>query len=413
MKRRYSPAVQFSLDRFYRINRRALIWLALFGLIYILRDFFALIFLTFLIVSFTLPLINYLKRESRIPRKLIIISLYLFIFVGLCGLIRYVVPKVSSEALIVGNELIFLPDKVDKARRDIVNQNPNLKPAMAFVDELNFDWDSNVQTIKDKGRNYATQSVGMAFTAVTTLFLSLLFAFLIVLDLTRLREEVRKLGRSRLHDFYEQSAEPVVRFAAVIARSFRAQAMIAVANTVLTLAGFLILGLPKVALLSIIVFFFSFIPVLGVFVSTGPAVLVALNAGGYVLGIKVIVFIVLIHMIEAYVLNPLIYGQHLKLNPVVVLIILYVGHHFFGVWGMLLGVPVAYYFIHYVFQVPEEPVNVPLSEQEPRPRPRRWGRGRRDSVESEVPQADHSLAETDRPVVSEEPETQPGDPTSI
>ena len=69
------------------------------------------------------------------------------------------------------------------------------------------------------------------------------------------------LGRSRLHDFYEQSAEPVVRFAAVIARSFRAQAMIAVVNTVLTLIGFLLLGLPKVALLSIIVFFFSFLSI--------------------------------------------------------------------------------------------------------------------------------------------------------
>ncbi len=372
--------MQFSLDRFYRINRRALIWVALFGLIYILRDFFALIFLAFLIVSFTLPLINYLKRETRIPRKMIIISLYLFIFVGLCGLISYVVPKVSTEALTVVNELFFLRDKVDTARYDIVAQNPNLKPAMAFIDKLNFDWPAYVKRIQDQGQIYLKQSVGMVFTAVTTLFLSLLFAFLVVLDLTRLREEVRKLGRSRLHDFYEQSAEPVVRFAAVIARSFRAQAMIAICNTVLTLAGFLILGLPKVALLSIIVFFFSFIPVLGVFVSTGPAVLVALNAGGYVLGIKVIVFIVLIHMIEAYILNPLIYGQHLKLNPVVVLIILYVGHHFFGVWGMLLGVPVAYYFIHYVFQVPEEPVRVPLSE--PEPRAKRWGWGRTQSSQS-------------------------------
>jgi predicted PurR-regulated permease PerM len=109
------------------------------------------------------------------------------------------------------------------------------------------------------------------------------------------------------------------------------------------------------------------VPVLGVFISTAPAMLVALNSGGYALAIKVVIFVVVIHMIEAYILNPLIYGQHLKLNPVVVLIILYVGHHFFGVWGMLLGVPVAYYFIHYVFQVPEEPVAVPLSEPEPPP----------------------------------------------
>ncbi len=357
--------MQFSLDRFYRINRRALIWLALFGLIYVLRDFFALIFLTFITVSFTLPLINYLKRNTRLPRKAIIVAIYLFIFVGLCGLIQYIVPKVWNEALTTANELNFLRQKVESARYDLMQENPSLRPALEFVGRLDINWDSYAQSFMAKANQYVPQLASFVLHALSTIFLSLLFAFLIVLDLTRLREEVRKLGRSRLHDFYEQSAEPVVRFAAVIARSFRAQAMIAVVNTVLTLIGFMLFGLPKVALLSIIVFFFSFVPVLGVFISTAPAMLVALNTGGYVLAMKILVFIIVIHMIEAYILNPLIYGQHLKLNPVVVLIILYVGHHFFGLWGMLLGVPVAYYFIHYVFQVPEEPVEVPLSESGP------------------------------------------------
>jgi predicted PurR-regulated permease PerM len=42
----------------------------------------------------------------------------------------------------------------------------------------------------------------------------------------------------------------------------------------------------------------------------------------------------------------------MKLNPVLALIILYVGYHAFGLWGMLLGVPVARYFIHDVLGVP-------------------------------------------------------------
>jgi predicted PurR-regulated permease PerM len=48
----------------------------------------------------------------------------------------------------------------------------------------------------------------------------------------------------------------------------------------------------------------------------------------------------------------LIYGKHLKLNPVLTLIILYVGYHAFGFWGLLLGVPLARYFIHDVLGVP-------------------------------------------------------------
>ena len=120
----------------------------------------------------------------------------------------------------------------------------------------------------------------------------------------------------------------------------------------LTLIGLLLLDIPLVAMLSVIVFVCSFVPVLGVFISTTPIVLVALNAGGPGLSLAAIGLVIVIHAIEAYVLNPIIYGRHLKLNPVLTLIILYVGYHAFGLWGMLLGVPVARYFIHDVLGVP-------------------------------------------------------------
>jgi predicted PurR-regulated permease PerM len=105
-------------------------------------------------------------------------------------------------------------------------------------------------------------------------------------------------------------------------------------------------------MLSVIVFVCSFVPVLGVLISTVPLVLVALNAGGPSLALAAIALVIVAHTVEAYLLNPMIYGKHLNLNPVLTLIILYVAYHAFGLWGMLLGVPVARYFIHDVFGVP-------------------------------------------------------------
>ena len=43
-----------------------------------------------------------------------------------------------------------------------------------------------------------------------------------------------------------------------------------------------------------------------------------------------------------------ILGEMLHLHPVLVLGILVVGEHFFHVWGLLLGVPIMVYIIHYV-----------------------------------------------------------------
>ena len=50
-----------------------------------------------------------------------------------------------------------------------------------------------------------------------------------------------------------------------------------------------------------------------------------------------------IHLIETYILNPKIFGERLHINPVLVLMILTAGGKLFGVWGLLLGVPILTY----------------------------------------------------------------------
>jgi len=143
----------------------------------------------------------------------------------------------------------------------------------------------------------------------------------------------------------------------VLGRAIEAQAVIAVVNTALTLILMLLLGIPLVAMLSVIVFACSFLPVVGVVASTAPIVLVALNAGGLGLSFTAIWTLIVLHAAEAYLLYPYIYGRHLKLNPVLTVIILYVAYHAFGLWGMLLGVPVARYFIHDVIGLPMRDVS--------------------------------------------------------
>jgi predicted PurR-regulated permease PerM len=175
---------------------------------------------------------------------------------------------------------------------------------------------------------------------------------LILIDQARIRRGVMRLKTSRVGDFYEEAAPPIVRFGMLLSRAIEAQAAIAVLNTVLTLIGLLLLKIPLTAMLSVVVFISSFVPVLGVLISTTPIVLVALNAGGFELSLAAIGLVVIVHAVEAYLLNPLIYGKHLKLNPVLTLIILYVSYHAFGFWGLLLGVPVARYFIQDVLGIP-------------------------------------------------------------
>ncbi len=182
-----------------------------------------------------------------------------------------------------------------------------------------------------------------------------MFSFLIVLDLPRLTKSVQSLGGTKLKLVYEEVADSIRNFGVVLGRALEAQLIIAMLNTLLTAALLQLLGFSaKLAFLSVIVFLCSFIPVAGVFISSVPICLVALEQMG-IHGIFIAALLIwIIHLVEAYVLNPRIYGHHLRMNPVLVLIILTIGGKLFHVWGLVLGVPICTYVFSHAIQFHKE-----------------------------------------------------------
>jgi predicted PurR-regulated permease PerM len=187
--------------------------------------------------------------------------------------------------------------------------------------------------------------------AVTFQFaLSLILSFLVIWDLPRIGSGIASLAHGRMADTYREIAPGMRAFGLVLGRAFEAQTVVALVNTFLSTISFLILGIPSIALLGTIVFFCSYIPVVGMILSTLPAVVLAFKVGGFGLVAWLFVAIAVIHAIEAYALNPLIYGRHLRLHPLLVLVVLLVAEHLFGVWGLLLGVPVTAFVIKFVIE---------------------------------------------------------------
>jgi len=193
--------------------------------------------------------------------------------------------------------------------------------------------------------NALNSFLGSLFHGMLNMILAVIFSFIILLDLPRIGRRVDMLSQSRIHRFYEEIRPTMIGFATVIGKAFQAQTVIAFLNTAFTFVGMQILGMDHAIVLSIIVFACSFVPVAGVFISTTPMVLVALQVegGGVSLGLQVIGLVTIIHMLEAYVFNPRIMGEFLHMHPIFVLLILVVAEHFFHIWGLLLGVPVVYY----------------------------------------------------------------------
>src|SRR5713101_1336218 len=105
--------------------------------------------------------------------------------------------------------------------------------------------------------------------------------------------------------------------------------------------GLFIIGFPFAVLMGVLTFVTEFIPVLGTIFAGSVAVLLALTQGGWVMAIKVLIFFVLVHIFEGYILSPRLIGNAVKLNPAIMLIALTVGSELFGVFGAIFAAPTA------------------------------------------------------------------------
>ncbi len=330
--------------------RKLTVWAIFFIFMFLLRDLLGLIFMTF-ILGFMMYRINeIICGKINISRKIIITGLYLILVSLVTGMFIFIIPKVFNEAKEFNSNIPDLEIKIRTSIENIKTNNPELNQVFNLIaskEQISF----YTTKFRNEIISFITQFLKTLYNVIITIILSIIFSFLILIDLTQVIHELKRIQSTKLKIMYNNLAHPIVRFCHILGLAFEAQTIIAIMNTLLTITGMLILGIEKTAFLGLIVFLCSFIPVLGVFISSLPIVIVAFNSAGIYKTIMVIILIFIIHMIEAYILNPRIYAQHMKINPVFVLIILFLGHHLFGIWGMLLGVPVIYFFMTYITEL--------------------------------------------------------------
>ena len=349
------------------IGNRLLIWILFFVTLYLLRDFLGLVFLTFVFAYICEHGVQGLAHRFR-SRKLRTLLVFGTLLSVLALFATFLAPELKKQGVSFVRELPRHVQTLDGKLSELRDDNPAVDDFLGdrnvtdIVEELLGITKESPADIEGGTRHGADKEqiqslFGTLFgvfknlAAVAMVFvLAVLFAFLIVMDLPRIAKGIGSLRQTKVSFIYEELSNTVVSFGRVLGRFIEAQGMIALINTALTSIGLLILGVNSLAFLAGIVFVCSFIPVAGVYLSTAPMCLVALDQSGFGLMLWIILMVTIVHVLEAYVFNPMIFGAHLHMNPVLVLSVLVIGYQLFGVWGLILGVPAVNYIFGHAIQ---------------------------------------------------------------
>jgi predicted PurR-regulated permease PerM len=188
---------------------------------------------------------------------------------------------------------------------------------------------------------YGQKFVTAVVTGIGRLFLVLMVAAFILVDLERIKAFVRSLVPEAYQSDYDKIVVGVDRGLSGV---IRGQLIICMINGLATYVGLLLFHVKYPLLLAGIAATMSLVPIFGSILSSVPIVGIALiSSGSFDLkqGIFVLLWICGIHLVEANVLNPKIMGDAAKIHPVLVVFALIAGEHSYGLVGALFAVPVA------------------------------------------------------------------------
>ena len=309
-----------------------------FGLFYTFRYMLNIILLTFLCTFIFYQLLSLVKRLAKkyriplLPDKFLIAIFYLaFILIMVYAFYR-LSPIIAKQI----KDLITIFENFDLTALAI-----NLTPdyANVFIEKLH---------LNDLLTNLA-QSLGSVATSVTGLtvdiVLALLLSLLILMEKDDLSAFGRALEKSSISGIYSQITYFVSSFVRTFAQVMKVQVIIATINCIVSVVFLKFMGFSSIIGLGIMIFLLGLIPVAGVIVSLIPLSIIAYNLGGIPKVLGIWVMIAVIHALESYVLNPKLMSNRTHLPVCMVFIILLVGEHYLGVWGLLIGVPLFIFFL--------------------------------------------------------------------
>jgi len=102
-----------------------------------------------------------------------------------------------------------------------------------------------------------------------------------------------------------------------------------------------VMGVPLVVPLAVLVFFSSFIPIVGILFAGGLACLVVFSAKGIVAGLVFLGILLLEQQLEGHLLQPMVVGRRLHFHPLAIILILGVGGVVGGIPGAALAIPLS------------------------------------------------------------------------
>lgn len=307
---------------------RAVLWLAAFWLIYLIRDLILVVLVSVVIASAIEPAVRWLARY-RTPRTLAVLIVYVAAFAFLVALVPFLfIPAINN--LIEASAT--LPQKIGSL-------SFLSAPDGLFSSFSRLDYFSNLPSNLEG----AFASLSRGFLGIASIIFGGFFSFILIVVISFylavqedgianfLRLVTPARSESYIISLWHRAQKKIGLW-------MQGQLLLGLLVGVIVYLGLTILKIEYALMLAIMAAVFELIPVFGPILSAVPAILIGFSHN-VTTGLLVLGLYLIIQQFENHLLYPLVVKKIVGVPSIVVILALIIGAKLVGFLGIILAVP--------------------------------------------------------------------------
>lgn len=329
------------------INFTLIILLALFLILALpkLLRFFLPFLIGWIVSLIANPLVHFLEKKIKLRRKhssAIIIVTAIIIIVGTSALLISALVKEATE---LSNELPVIIESMKLQLNEINRYIQKLSSALPqsvqeAMNNVISDLGQSVTSYMNNRKGTSIDSAKIIVGNIAEGFLMIIITILSAYFFTAERNNLVAGLRKRLPESAIQYWRLIYsNFTSAFGGYFKAQFKIMLVLTVIMFIGFEILRINYSFLAALGIALLDLLPVFGTGAILWPWAVYDVLSGQYVRAIGLVV-IYLICQVVKQLLQPKMVGDSIGLNPLATLVFMFIGYRFYGVFGMIIGIPI-------------------------------------------------------------------------
>lgn len=303
-------------------------------LFYTLIDIFLILAISFLLAFIFAPFLHMIEQKgiNRLVSTLLVFAAFGFlVYLGL----SFVIPKLifQMDQLVESLVGFSLNEELKSIEAGIHHYLPLFEPG-EFANRVEYFISSQLVSSFENIASLVSSVVSVVAVLVIVPFIT----FFLLKDSAKIQRAVIQIVPNK---YFEMSYWILKRISLQLGRFVRAWIFDATFVGVCIGFGFYLIGLPNALPLGVIAGLGHLIPYLGPVIGGVPAIIISLiQYGDFSQTPLIFLIVMLTYAFDNGFVQPYVFAKSVDIHPILIILLIIAGGQLFGLFGMLLAVPV-------------------------------------------------------------------------